>query len=101
MCRKKTSHLKKRSLSAAQLDLIDELRAGYVIYEKQARARERFSYITAQIDNVAPFAFLSPRRVNKQTVFALLSLGLLEEFRPWHEYETVALRLDETKDVPE
>lgn len=72
-------------LSKAQKKLIDELCTGRVICERQGCEAGRFCYSTAFISKV-PHGYILPRTINKQTVWALMSDGLIESTTVWNDH---------------
>lgn len=73
--------------SKAQQIILNELRRGRIIYEdKHDQWGHRLSYWTAAIYDEYPHCYELPRRCNKQVVWALLSLGLIETKILWPEH---------------
>ena len=72
-------------LSKAQNKLILELLSGRVICERQGYKEGRFCYETAKVTEL-PHCYHRPRTVNKQTVWALMSDGLIEKKTVWPDH---------------
>ena len=72
----------KLKISAAQQRILDELKKGKVIIE--ANYKGTLKYETSYISKDCPWGFGRPRRVRKESVWVLISLGLIEEEPlPW------------------
>ena len=69
-------------LSKAQKKLINELCTGRVIVEDCCDGK--LSYSTAKVMSI-PHGYYRPRRANKQTVWALISFGLIEINTIWND----------------
>lgn len=87
--------MSKRMPSVPQSGLLQLLRTGYVIYEERGKDRHSFSYTTARIGQTAFPAFILPRRIHKETVFALLANGWLKSVKPWKGYDVEVMVLNE------
>ena len=73
------------TVTSAQKRLIEKLHVGFVIVEYECRGK--LSYTTAQICNEHPHCYNWPEYVNKNTVWALLSIGLIKVDTAWPEHE--------------
>lgn len=72
-------------LSKAQKNLILELCSGRVICERQGCEVGRLCYSTAKVTEL-PHCYHRPRAVNKQTVWVLMSDGLIEKKIVWPDH---------------
>lgn len=75
-------------LTKAQKGLLRELREGRIIYEDrsyEAHRGLRIHYWSAGVSENCPHMYSFPRKVNKQTVWVLLSYGLIEKTTLWQE----------------
>ena len=72
-------------LSKAQNKLILELCSGRVICEDWSGGK--YFYTTAKIDDSLSHTYGFPRNVNKQTVWALMSDGLIEIKKVWNWHD--------------
>ena len=72
-------------LSKAQNKLILELRSGRVVCERQGCETGRLCYSTAKVTEL-PHCYHRPRTVNKQTVWVLMSYGLIEKKTVWPDH---------------
>ena len=76
------TNIREHKLSVAQQSLLVELQYR-VIFEWYNGSN--INYTTAEIRENSPHLQICPRPVNKQTVWILLGLGLIDEIQLWPE----------------
>lgn len=73
---------KTKILTQAQQNIVDKLKDGYIVVESyyDGKLHYEIARVTAQV-----CAYGMPRSVRKESVWILMSFGLIEEVKLWGE----------------